>query len=169
MRRSISTHNAATRRRSRPKPAIRGSRQRCAAASPERPFVHIAAFSEGEGRHCGQTGLVQTRLLLTQKAIAHARGKFGGAAGFAKPAVQALRTRGILNRPIAAIVLSPQPVQECLRTLRDRLIRENDKVTRVFNSDIGQSDKRSVANFWRDQIIPKGQSLTVDYCLDAAV
>ena len=110
-------------------------------------------------RDAGQTGLVQTQLLLTQKALARARGKSGGTAGFAKPAVQALRTRGILNRPIAAIVFSPQPVQECLCALRLRLIRENDKVTRVFNSDIGQSDKRSIAESSRDQIIPKGDPL----------
>ena len=55
---------------------------------------------------------------------------------FSKLAVQAPHTRRILGRHLAAIVFNHQPVQECLRALRHRLIRKNEKVTRVFNSDI---------------------------------
>ncbi len=49
------------------------------------------------------------------------------------------------------------------------MIRKDDKVTRIFNSDFGQSDKCSVVEFRRDKIIPKGEPLTVDNCLNAAV
>ena len=105
--------------------------------------------------HDGRSGLVQTQLLLTQKALTHERGKFGGVAGFAKSAVQALRTRGILYRPIAVIVFSPQPAQECLCDLRHWPTRENDKVTRVLNSEIGQSNKRSLIELRPDHVIPK--------------
>ena len=93
----------------------------------------------------------------------------GDAADFSKPAVQEQQTRRISGPPLAAIIFSPQPVQECLCALRHRLIRENDKVTRVFNSDIGQADKRAFVNFWRDQIIPKRQPLTINHRLNAAV
>ncbi len=108
--------------------------------------------------YCGRRNLSQMRYETR-----------GDAADFSKPAVQEQQTRRISGPPLAAIIFSPQPVQECLCALRHRLIRENDKVTSVFNSDIGQADKRAVVNFWRDQIIPKRQPLTIHHRLNAAV
>ena len=93
----------------------------------------------------------------------------GDAAGFSKPAVQDQQTCRISSLPLAAIIFSPQPVQESLCALRHRPLREQNTVTCVFNSDIGQPDKRTVVNFWRYQIIPEGDPLTIHHRLNAAV
>ena len=47
--------NASSRlqRRTRPRAAARQGHRRCSAASPDWPFVHHAAFPEGEGRQSG--------------------------------------------------------------------------------------------------------------------
>ena len=43
--------------------------------------------------------------------------------------------------------------------MRSQPIRETGKITRAFNSDIKQYDKRSIANVRRDQVISKGDPL----------
>tara|TARA_R100000908_G_C3644275_1_gene79024 strand:- start:6 stop:245 length:240 start_codon:yes stop_codon:yes gene_type:complete len=39
-----------------PTDAVRFMAERCGAASPDRPFVHLAAFSAGEGQQSGLSG-----------------------------------------------------------------------------------------------------------------
>ena len=53
--------------------------------------------------------------------------------------------------------------------MRHLPILENDKVTRVFISDTGQFDKRSIAKLKLDKIIPKGNPLANHHRLNAAV
>ena len=98
------------------------------------------------GSYVRLNGLMSALLLLTQKPFANAvqNTRRGGAAGSSKLAVQERQTRNILGLAIAAITFNSQPVEKRTCALRQLLTRENDKVTCVFNSDIGQSDKHSL-------------------------
>ena len=65
--------------------------------------------------------------------------------------------------------LISQPLQERLSTPRHLLTCKNDKVTRIFNSDVRQADESSIAKLRRDQIIPKSNPLPIYYRLHAAI
>ena len=47
---------------------------------------------------CGQTGLVQVQLMLTQQMLATASPSFGGVASFAKPVIQMRSSRQSAKR-----------------------------------------------------------------------
>ena len=109
----------------RPKAAVHASSRCCGATSQKRTFEQVRSIllrSMTAMRdfaafclclYCGRRNLSQMRYETR-----------GDAAGFSKPAVQEQQTRRISGPPLAAIIFSPQPVQECLCALRHRLIRE---------------------------------------------